>query len=151
MVPTLRARYREAGLRRGRTLIVAEVADEPLAYALVDDITPGLFWAEFLNAFSVHVPTPAHPQAGPARTAVILAALENARQRGRKIAECLATEEDAPALRELGFTNLGRVVEWTVHRTLARDWNNHLIAVFERLSQGEDASTELRAETEMRA
>jgi hypothetical protein len=51
------------------------------------------------------------------------------------MAECVAEDGDLPLLATLGFQNLGRVYEWSIHRTLAREWNNHLVSVFERLAR----------------
>jgi hypothetical protein len=148
-LPTLRGRFAEQGLHRGRSIALAEGPEGPLGVVLMEEMSPGLSWAEFYNGFQLLLPNPSHPQADLTRYALISYAAQRSAARGRLVAECLASEEDLPVLDSLGFENQGCLMDWTGHRSLAREWNNHLSAVFERLAYPkEEAQSRLRGSAE---
>lgn len=131
---TLGGRYTGAGLRRSRTIAMVDGREGPKGFVLMEDSTPGLFWAEWYNAFSLVMVEKEAQEAADVRHALISHAVTDAARRGRSTAECLAQDSDLPALEGLGFHNLGKVMEFTAHRRLVRDWNAYLLAVFERLA-----------------
>lgn len=131
---TLAGRYADAGLRRGRGIALVEGPHGPKGFVLMEDSTPGLFWAEWYNAFSLVMVEPDAREADAVRHALVAHAVADSARRGRSTAECLAQDADLPALEALGFHNLGKVMEFTAHRRLVRDWNAYLLAVFERLA-----------------
>ncbi|WNZ64647.1 hypothetical protein QEG98_13800 [Myxococcus sp. MxC21-1] len=131
---TLGGRYSDARLRRSRSIAMVEGKDGPQGFVLMEDSSPGLFWAEWYNAFSLVIVEPDAREADAVRQALVTHAVANSARRGRSTAECLASDADLPALEALGFHNLGKVMEFTAHRRLVRDWNAYLLAVFERLA-----------------
>ncbi|AEI66039.1 hypothetical protein [Corallococcus macrosporus] len=131
---TLGGRYSDARLRRSRRIALVEGQDGPRGFVLMEDSTPGLFWAEWYNAFSLVMVEQDAREADAVRQALVTHAVEDSARRGRSTAECLAADADLPALEALGFHNLGKVMEFTAHRRLVRDWNAYLLAVFERLA-----------------
>ncbi|RJS27024.1 hypothetical protein DRW03_01175 [Corallococcus sp. H22C18031201] len=135
---TLSRRYAEQGLERGREFAVVDGPSGPLGMVVMESMTPGLFWAEWFNAFWMVIPDPASPHANEVRRALVAHASRRMAERGRPVAECLAEDGDLSLLATLGFQNLGRVFEWSIHRTLAREWNNQLVSVFERLSRPQE-------------
>ncbi|WP_164017323.1 response regulator [Pyxidicoccus trucidator] len=131
---TLGGRYTDVGLRRARSIAMVEGRDGPKGFVLMEDSSPGLFWAEWYNAFSLVMVEQDAREADAVRHALVKHAVGDAARRGRPTAECLATDADLPSLEGLGFHNLGKVMEFTAHRQLVRDWNAYLLAVFERLA-----------------
>ncbi|WP_163996869.1 hypothetical protein [Pyxidicoccus caerfyrddinensis] len=131
---TLGGRYTDAGLRRSRTIAMVEGREGPQGFVLMEDSSPGLFWAEWYNAFSLVMVEKDAQEADAVRRALVTHAVADSARRGRTTAECLATDADLPSLEGLGFHNLGKVMEFTAHRRLVRDWNAYLLAVFERLA-----------------
>jgi hypothetical protein len=131
---TLGGRYSDLGLRRSRAIGLVEGRDGPRGFVLMEDSTPGLFWAEMYNSFSLVMVEQDAKEADAVRHALVAHAVTDAARRGRSIAECLASDADLPVLEGLGFHNVGRVMEFTAHRRLVRDWNAYLLAVFERLA-----------------
>ncbi|MBZ4417011.1 hypothetical protein [Myxococcus sp. RHSTA-1-4] len=140
---TLSGRYTDAGLRRGRSIALVEGANGPKGFVLMEDSTPGLFWAEWYNAFSLVMVEQDAQEADAVRHALVAHAVADSARRGRSTAECLATDADLPVLEGLGFHNLGKVMEFTAHRRLVRDWNAYLLAVFERLAANPRGTTKL--------
>ncbi len=134
LMGTLGGRYSDAGLRRSRRIALVEGREGPRGFVLMEDSTPGLFWAEWYNSFSLVMVEPDVQEADAVRRALVTHAVADSARRGRSTAECLATDADLPALESLGFHNLGKVMEFTAHRRLVRDWNAYLLAVFERLA-----------------
>ncbi len=131
---TLQQRYREVGLRRSRDIALVDGPEGPRGYVLMEDVSPGLFWAEMYSAFSLVMVEQDAGVADAARQVLAAHAVRESARRGRSTAECLATDADLPALESMGFHSLGRVMEFTAHRRLVRDWNAYLLAVFERLA-----------------
>ncbi|MFP2934232.1 hypothetical protein ACLESO_55755, partial [Pyxidicoccus sp. 3LG] len=131
---TLGGRYTDAGLRRARSIAMVEGKNGPQGFVLMEDSSPGLFWAEWYNAFSLVMVEPDVAEADAVRHALVTHAVADSARRGRSTAEVLATDADLPTLEGLGFHNLGKVMEFTAHRRLVRDWNAYLLAVFERLA-----------------
>ncbi|MCP3141253.1 hypothetical protein LXT23_28395 [Pyxidicoccus sp. QH1ED-7-1] len=143
---TLGGRYTDAGLRRARSIAMVEGRNGPQGFVLMEDSSPGLFWAEWYNAFSLVMVEADAAEADAVRHALVTHAVADSARRGRSTAEVLATDADLPALEGLGFHNLGKVMEFTAHRRLVRDWNAYLLAVFERLAANPRGTTAARVD-----
>ena len=131
---SLAPRYGAAGLHRRRVVGVALRAGRPVGFAMLERMSPGLFWAEWYSAFRLFLTEPADPDADDVRQGLVGWTMERLAVEGATIAECLASEADLPALSALGFADLGRVMEYTAHRSLTRDIASQVIAVFEKLT-----------------
>jgi len=131
---TLGARYRAAGLRRSRVVGVVTRAGRPVGWTMLERMTPGLFWAEWYNGFRLFLAEPGAPDADQVREALVAWTMVALANEGTPIAECLASEGDLPCLTRLGFSDLGRVMEYTAHRSLTRDFTAQMVAVFEKLN-----------------
>ncbi|PTL77484.1 PilZ domain-containing protein [Vitiosangium sp. GDMCC 1.1324] len=140
----LSERYQSYGLHRRRRVFVVDGEYSPLAVALCEESTPGLNLLEKTNAFWLLIPNRSHPKAHAATQALIQRCVEHARERGRPSAIALVEEEDAAALEEAGFQNLGRFSEWIFHRSMVRRVCELWRSVFERLggAPAPDWSTE---------
>jgi hypothetical protein len=134
---SLAPRYRAAGLHRRRVVGVAVRGGKPVGWAVLERMSPGLFWAEWYNAFRLFLAEPSAPDADDVRQALVGWTMARLALEGAMIAECLASEADLPCLSQLGFADLGRVMEYTAHRSLTRDIASQVIAVFEKLSARE--------------
>lgn len=138
----LSRRYAQAGLQRRRWIDVVDGDDGPLCIALREEITPGLFWAEWYGAVRLLPIGRVNGAAlDEARRALIFSAAQSAQRAGRSVVECLASDEDLPCLEAMGFSNLGKVMEWTIHRSMAREWSDRLNTVFERASRRQERSS----------
>ncbi len=131
---TLGARYRSAGLRRARMLGVATREGRPVGWTLVDRMTPGLFWAEWYNGFRLFLAEPDAPDADEVRQALLSWTMSCLASERSPVAECLAAEGDVACMARLGFADLGRVMEYTAHRNLTREFTAQMVAVFEKLN-----------------
>lgn len=136
---TLGARYRAAGLTRGRVTGVGRRGSTVVGWAVLERMSPGLFWAEWYSGFRLFVAQPMAPDADEVRQALVAWTMRRLAHEGARLAECIATEADLPCLLALGFTDLGRVMEYTAHRSLTRDIAAQVIAVFEKLTVRERA------------
>jgi hypothetical protein len=130
---SLAARYRNAGLRRDRRILVAGPGDAPVGFALCDLATPGLCWSELTNTFQL-VPSEV-PLTGGTVAALAAACARAQGGAGVPSSLALARPEDVPALQALGYTDHGEVAEWTFHRRLARSWHTLMGTFFERLER----------------
>lgn len=138
---SLAPRYRAAGLDRHRRFGVALRDGRPAGWAVLERMTPGLFWAEWYNAFRLFVAEPGAPDADAVRAALVAWAMQALSDEGARVAECIAGDEDREAVSRLGFTDLGRVMEYTAHRSLTRDITAQVVAVFEKLTARERRGT----------
>lgn len=133
----LAGRYGRAGLLRRRLVGAAGAGSRQLrGWALLEEMTPGLFWAELYNGFRLVLAEPQAPDADAVRLELLRWVGEKLRQRDRQVAECLATPDEVPLLERLGFTNLGGAIDFTLHRQMGRQWSEELLAMFERVSSG---------------
>jgi hypothetical protein len=137
---SLSRRFAEAGLSRSRHVGVVPGSDGPRGWVLIERMTPGLFWAEWYDAFRIFLVDPSAPDAGEVRRALVHYALADARARGRTHTHCLADDADVAALEQDGLTNLGKVIEFCAHRTMNREMTAQLMAIFERLTPRERRS-----------
>jgi hypothetical protein len=132
-LPTLGARYASFGLQRGRTLFVVDGDHAPLGFALAEEGTPGLSWAEMTTTFSLVIPDPLHARAPEVREALALRCAEHYRELGKVSAVGLVQDDEVEALVATGYRWQCRMSEWTFHRSTARTWHTLMAAVFERL------------------
>jgi hypothetical protein len=132
---TLSPQYRDAGLERTRHVGVVDGAHGPAGWVLIERMTPGLFWAEWYDAFRLVLVDPSAPDADEVRLALARYALGDAMARGRTATHCLADDADIPGLRRAGFDDLGKVIEFCAHRTMNREMTAQLMAIFERLAR----------------
>lgn len=132
-MPTLSARYAAHGLHRKRSIFVVDGEQGPLAFALAEEGSPGLNWAEVTTPFSFIVPDPLHPRAPLAREALAARCVELYREQGKVSAVALVQDNEVEDLTAIGFRWQFRLAEWTFHRNSARTWNVLMAAVFERL------------------
>ena len=139
---TLGARYRAAGLERARITGVARRDGRAVGWVVLERMTPGLFWAEWYNAFRLFLAEPDAPDARDVRHALVAWTMGALAARGATVAECLATERDLDTLAWLGFADLGRVMEYTAHRGLTREITAQVVAVFEKLTAREQRGAE---------
>lgn len=138
---SLAPRYRAAGLRRSRVVGVARRAGQVAGWAVLERMSPGLFWAEWYSGFRLFVARPMAPDADGVRQALVAWTMRHLAHEGARTAECIASEADVACLTGLGFTDLGRVMEYTAHRSLARDIAAQVVAVFEKLTVRERSAT----------
>jgi hypothetical protein len=134
LLQTLGGRYRASGLRRTREIGVATREGKPVGWAILDRMTPGLFWAEWYNGFRLFLAEPDAPDADEVRQALLSWTMGTLAMEGAPVAECLASEGDLALMARLGFSDLGRVMEYTAHRSLTREFTAQMVAVFEKLN-----------------
>ncbi|MEW5740363.1 MAG: hypothetical protein AB1938_15650 [Myxococcota bacterium] len=139
---TLAGRFGAVGLERSRHLGVVPGADGPRGWVLIERMTPGLFWAEWYDAFRVVLAEPSAPDAPEVRRALLHYALADARARGRAFTHCLASDADVGPLEQEGLVNLGKVIEFCAHRSMNREMTSQLMAIFERLARRETKRAE---------
>ena len=132
------------GLRRGRTIFVVDGENAPLGFALAEEGTPGLSWAEMTTTFSLVVPDPLHPRAPEVREALARRCSEHYRDLGKVSAVGLVQDDEVEELVAAGYRWQCRMSEWTFHRSTARTWNVLMAAVFERLGSRASRLDELR-------
>ncbi len=131
---TLSRRFGELGLSRGRSLVV--VQDErgaPLGWALLETMSPGLFWAEMYTSFRIFLLDASGPLAAKARSSLACWATTQAAHAGRREVECHASNADVADLQALGFVRLGAVYEFGAHRSVVRDFITQMNSVLARL------------------
>ena len=73
------------------------------------------------------------PDAEGAREALIRHCVEFYRSRGRASVAALCEDEHVETFRRLGFETLGRLGEFTFHKSLMRRWQMLLTAMYERV------------------
>lgn len=135
---TLSRRYAALGLSRARSLTVVE--DEhgaPLGWALVQTMSPGLFWAELYSSFRLFLRAPLGPLADQARRSLAAHAAGLAHRQGRLEAECHASAADVTGLEALGFVRLGAVYEFGAHRGVVREFTHQMSALLARCRRRE--------------
>lgn len=142
----LGARYRSAGLRRERLLGTATRDGRAIGWVVVERSSPGLFWAEWYNAFRVFLAEPLAPDANEVRQALTTWVLGQLAREGATFAEAIVDPQDVAAFGAMGFADLGCVMEYTAHRSLTREITAQVVAVFEKLAAREQrgASAEER-------
>ena len=125
--------FEQSGLYRSRSIFVVDGATRPLAFGLMETGTPGLCWAEFTNAFKV-VPTASDsPDLDAAREALVRHCVQAYRSSGRRNVIALCSDAETEVLTRMEFQSLGRLGEFTFHKSLARRWQALSTAMFERL------------------
>jgi hypothetical protein len=134
---SLSARYTKHDLERGRAVFVVDGRSSAVAYALAEVCTPGVCWAEFTNACRLLVPDESTPGVAEAREALIRQCVQYYRSRGRHSVITLCSDREVPAFTQLGFSPLGRLGEFTFHKSIARQWQALVTAMFERLGDRE--------------
>lgn len=128
----LEARFRPAGLSRERVVFASDDPVGNRGYLVADAATRGLCWSELTNSFQLVLPqSPHRAQLAESLTA---AAVDFYRI-GQRGVLALVEPADATVLAAGGFTDHGRVAEWTFHRSLARNWHALMGTVFERLER----------------
>jgi hypothetical protein len=132
-MPTLKNRFGGYDLHRQRRVFMVDGDNGPLAAALAEEATPGMYLAEFTNSFSLVTPEPKHPLAEKARAALTAHCEDHYRQLGRVSAVSLVPDGEVAEYEARGFTSHGRIAEWTFHRSTVRTWYNLSMAIFERL------------------
>jgi hypothetical protein len=130
----LASRYERSGLARTRLVGVVGPADAPRGWVLLEDMTPGLCWAELFRTFSFVLAAPDEPDTDGVRAALLHFAHQQAAERGWPVIRARVDATDAGWLTQHGYANLGGVEELTVHRSVLREWNELLLATFERAS-----------------
>lgn len=128
---TLAGRYGRSGLIRRRQI---GAATSGRGWALLEEMTPGLFWAELHSGFRLVLREPAAFDADEVRLELLRWVNANLRPRVRQVGECLAEPGDVPLLSRLGFADLGGAIELTLHREAGRQWSEELLSMFERFS-----------------
>jgi hypothetical protein len=121
---TVGARYGLAGLMRRRDVYCGWVGDALVGLALCESTSPGLCWPELTNGFTLVLCSPTHPQRDRVLSALIHRAVLHCRARAFKTAIGLCEEPERAALVAAGFQDLGRLFEWTTHRSTLRHWLN---------------------------
>lgn len=134
-MPTLARRYASVGLERSRHVGVVEGPNGPRGWVLIERMTPGLFWAEWYDAFRIILAEPQAPDAQAVTLALASFGLDDARRRGRRYTHALADDAEVRWLEASGFTNLGKVIEFCAHRSMNREMTAQLMAIFERLAR----------------
>lgn len=134
LLPTIGASYRRSQLYRERHIEVVDGPNGPRGWVLMEEMSPGLIWMEMLNTFRIVLADPKEPGAEAVRLALVTRGVEEARRRGRRHAEWHDAFGDSSTLASLGFDTLGVAMEFTAHRTLTREWNAQMAAIFERQS-----------------
>ncbi len=139
---SLSARFDARGLSRGRTLTVVEDRHgAPLGWALLETMSPGLFWAEMYSSFRLFLIDPHGPYAAEARSSLAAHAAAFYARSGRKEAECHAFSTDAADLEAMGFVSMGPVYEFGAHRSVVREMTSQMISVFARIRRHEKEVT----------
>ncbi|GMU59132.1 MAG: hypothetical protein AMXMBFR34_08950 [Myxococcaceae bacterium] len=134
---TLSRRFTEIGLERTRHVGVVSGPRGVRGWVLIERMAPGLFWAEWYDAFRLVLVEPLADDCEQVRLALVHYALADARARGRTFTHCLADDADVASLEQSGFANLGKVVEFCAHRSMNREMTAQLMAIFERLARRE--------------
>ncbi len=134
---SLGRRYAASGLERSRTIGVVHGPGGPRGWVACEDSTDGLFWAEMYNAARLFVPEPDAPDAPDVFLALAAFAQADALKRRRRWVELLADEPYVAPVQRFGFTNLGSVFQFDLHRDMAREVTLQMGAAFERLSERE--------------
>lgn len=137
----LGARYRGAGLRRERLFGTALRDGRAIGWVVLERSSPGLFWAEWYNAFRVFLAQPGEPDASEVRQALVAWALGQLAAEGETTAEAIVDPRDVSGFVAMGFADLGCVMEYTAHRSLTREITAQVVAVFEKLSAREQRGT----------
>jgi hypothetical protein len=125
--------FAHSGLFRSRSIFVVDGPTTPLAFGLAETGTPGLCWAEFTNAFKLIATSAESPALETARESLIRHCVQFYRSAGRQNVIALCGDPDTEVLSRLGFVALGRLGEFTFHKSLARRWQALSTAMFERL------------------
>ncbi|MDP3156657.1 MAG: hypothetical protein Q8N23_28555 [Archangium sp.] len=131
---TLSRRFGALGLSRGRSLVV--VQDDrgaPLGWALLETMSPGLFWAEMYTSFRIFLLDASGALAAQARSSLASWATLQAARAGRREVECHASNADVEDLQSLGFVRLGPVYEFGAHRSVVRDFITQMNSVLARV------------------
>lgn len=135
---TLGARYSRAGLARSRSFAVVNGAHGPRGWVIAERSTPGLFWAEWFNAYRLVLVAPSAPDAEEVSRALLAWAQVDAARRAQAVVEVLVPDALVLMMETLGFANLGKVYELTHHRSVAREVTLQVDAIIQRLSDRED-------------
>ncbi len=146
---SLSRRYGALGLSRGRSLAVVEDdRGAPLGWALLETMSPGLFWSEMYTSFRIFLLDASGPLAGEARSSVASWACTLAARAGRKEVECHAANADVDLLQSLGFVRLGPVYEFGAHRSVVREFITQMNSVLARVRRRENGDVKLPVETD---
>ena len=144
---TLSRRFGELGLSRARALVVVEDdRGAPLGWALLETMSPGLFWAEMYTSFRIFLLDASGPLATKARSSLASWATTQAAMAGRREVECHASNADAADLQALGFSRLGPVYEFGAHRSVVRDFITQMNSVLARVRRRHNGEARPMAE-----
>ena len=102
-LPETSAIFRSQDLKRERSCLVARQGGTLLAFALLEDASPGINLSGLLNTFSMYTVQPADERTAEARKSLMDATIECYRSWRARVAICLTEEEDLTDYLEAGF------------------------------------------------
>jgi hypothetical protein len=134
-LPETSAIFRSKGLMRERSCLVAKEGNRLVAFALLENSSPGINLSGLLNTFSIYTIDPAGEGAHTARHHLLHAVLDCYRSWGARVAICLTDERDSAVYFDAGFRKEKEYVCLSWSRRMIKSYYHY---VQERFGRFED-------------
>lgn len=134
-LPATSTAFREKGLQRDRSCLVAKEGGRLIAFSLLENASQGINLSGLLNTFSLHTIRPDHPRAGDARRSLLAAALDCYRSWQARVAIALAEEEDLRDYLDAGFKKEKEYICLTWSRRTMKSYYDYVQEKFSRFEE----------------
>ncbi len=134
-LPETSALFRAKGLRRERSCLVAKQGGSLVAFALLENSSPGINLSGLLNTFSIYTVHPEDESVRDARWSLLLAVLDCYRTWGARVAICLTDEDDLRQYLEAGFRKEKEYVCLSWSRRMIKNYYDYVQERFGRFEE----------------
>jgi hypothetical protein len=134
-LPETAAMFRAKGLKRERSCLAAKQGGRLIAFALVEDSSPGVNLSGLLNTFSVYTVLPEDERAREARRSLVDAALTCYRSWGARVAICLTDEIVLRDYIDAGFRKEKEYVCLSWSRRMIKNYYDYVRERFSRFEE----------------
>jgi hypothetical protein len=134
-LPETAAMFRDKGLKRERSCLVAKQGGKLLAFALLENSSLGVNLSGLLNAFSIYTVHPEGDRACDARRSLLDAALTCYRSWGARVAICLTKEDVLSHYMDAGFRKEKEYVCLSWSRRMIKNYYDYVQEKFSRFEE----------------
>jgi len=134
--------FRAKGLKRERSCLAARQGGELVAFALLENGSPGINLSGLLNTFSIYSLVSECGQARDAHRCLLDAALDCYQSWGTRIAICLTDEDDLSGYIDAGFRKEKEYVSLTWSRRTIKSYYDYVQERFSRFEERKQRTPE---------